>query len=138
MTMTKSFSFTPAIEMPFAGHPTVGTAALFAQLKSPEPSGDGDALVVLEEGIGPVRVGVRLRPGAAPFAEFDAPKLPQESGTLPPADRLPYIVAFTPRTFATSNRDALVAFNRALSRVPVLNLLATDLELVAVTPGSRR
>ena len=34
--------------------------------------------MVLEEGIGPVRVGVRLRPGAAPFAEFDAPKLPQE------------------------------------------------------------
>src|SRR4029079_15497636 len=47
--------FTPAIEMPFAGHPTVGTGALLAQLKSPEPSGDGDALVVLEEGVGPVR-----------------------------------------------------------------------------------
>ena len=31
--------FTPAIEMPFAGHPTVGTAALLAQLKSATPSG---------------------------------------------------------------------------------------------------
>lgn len=38
---------------------------------------------------------------------------------LPPADRLPYIVAFTPRTFANTNRDALVAFNRALSRASV-------------------
>src|SRR4029079_7574903 len=88
--------FTPAIEMPFAGHPTVGTAALLAQLKSSEPSGHGDALLVLEEGIGPVRVGVRLRPGAAPFAEFDAPKLPQESGTLPSTDRLAAAVALIP------------------------------------------
>jgi trans-2,3-dihydro-3-hydroxyanthranilate isomerase len=65
--------FTPAIEMPFAGHPTVGTAALLAQLKAPEPGGNGDALVVLEEGVGPVRIGVRMRAGVAPFAEFDAP-----------------------------------------------------------------
>ncbi len=35
---------------------------------------------------------------------------------MPPADRLPYIVAFTPRAFANNNRDALLAFNRALSR----------------------
>ena len=42
--------FTPAIEMPFAGHPTVGTAALLAQLKSRGAAGDGDALIVLEEG----------------------------------------------------------------------------------------
>src|SRR5205814_9108374 len=54
--------FTPAIEMPFAGHPTVGTAALLDQLSSAAPSGHGAALIVLEEGIGPVRVGVRLRP----------------------------------------------------------------------------
>src|SRR5713101_5430560 len=42
--------FTPAIEMAFPGHPTVGTAALLAQLKSSAPSGNGEALVVLEEG----------------------------------------------------------------------------------------
>src|SRR5262245_17155351 len=36
--------FTPARELPFAGHPTVGTGVLLAQLRSPEP----DALVVLE------------------------------------------------------------------------------------------
>src|SRR5262249_3905269 len=72
--------FTPAAELPFAGHPTVGTGALLAELKSSAASGRGDALVVLEEEIGVVRVGVRLRTGAAPFAEFDAPRLPEESG----------------------------------------------------------
>lgn len=35
---------------------------------------------------------------------------------MPPADRLPYIVAFTPRPFANANPDALQAFNRALAR----------------------
>ncbi len=35
---------------------------------------------------------------------------------MPPADRLPYIVAFAPKPFADANRDALQAFNRALAR----------------------
>ena len=55
--------FTPAIEMPFAGHPTVGTAALLAELRA--SPGQGEAIVVLEEAIGPVRVGVRLQPTGA-------------------------------------------------------------------------
>src|SRR5262249_50892230 len=54
--------FTPASELPFAGHPTVGAAALLAEIRA--PAGPGEALVVLEEAIGIVRAGVRLRPGA--------------------------------------------------------------------------
>jgi hypothetical protein len=56
--------FTPTAEMPFAGHPTVGTAALLAELRSPGVSGEQDAIIVLEEKIGPVRVGVKLRGGS--------------------------------------------------------------------------
>ncbi len=41
--------FTPVSELPFAGHPTVGTAALLAEMKSSSPPDAGDALVVLEE-----------------------------------------------------------------------------------------
>jgi hypothetical protein len=43
-----------------------------------------------------------------------------------------------PGRLAARGAGALWALNRALSRAPALNLLATDLELVAVTPGSRR
>ena len=43
--------FTPARELPFAGHPTVGTAVLLA-LQDRSPSGSE---IVLEENIGPVR-----------------------------------------------------------------------------------
>src|SRR6187551_2852886 len=41
--------FTPARELPFAGHPTVGTAVLLARL-----DGGSARDFVLEEGIGPV------------------------------------------------------------------------------------
>lgn len=63
--------FTPQRELPFAGHPTVGTAILLAALR-----GTGTGIVVLEEEIGPVRVGVTLS-GKRSFAEFDIPKMPE-------------------------------------------------------------
>ena len=71
--------FTPTIELPFAGHPTVGTAIILARLRWGDAGmGEGaeqDGLVVLEEKVGPVRVGVVLKNGVA-FAEFDIPQKP--------------------------------------------------------------
>lgn len=53
--------FTPGQEVPFAGHPTIGVAILLAELTAPNVNGEQDALIVLEQNIGIVRVGVRLR-----------------------------------------------------------------------------
>jgi len=63
--------FTPARELPFAGHPTVGTAVLLASL-------DGGATreLVLEEQVGAVRCRVRSNGPDAGHAEFDLPRLP--------------------------------------------------------------
>jgi len=117
--------FTPTVEVPFAGHPTVGTAALLAVLKSSAPTGNGDALIVLEEEVGPVRVGVRLRAGAAPFAEFDAPRLPQESGALPPADRLAAALGLIPAEIGFENhRPTRFAAGNTFAFVPVASLQA--------------
>ena len=117
--------FTPSIELPFAGHPTVGTAALLAELKATAPAASGDALVVLEEQIGIVRVGVRLRPASAPFAEFDAPKLPQESGTLPPTDRLAAALGLIPAEIGFENHRPLrVAAGNTFAFVPIASLEA--------------
>lgn len=64
--------FTPRHELPFAGHPTVGTAIALAAR-----AGNGDsAIIVLEEQIGDVRCVVSRIDGTA-FAEFDLPRLPQ-------------------------------------------------------------
>ena len=63
--------FTPKAEMPFAGHPTVGSAVTLAELR-----GAGDtAILVLEEKIGDVRCAVSRTDGAV-FAEFDLPQMP--------------------------------------------------------------
>ena len=51
--------FSPKAELPFAGHPTVGTAAVLARLGLIDIS-DGTATTVFEEGVGPVTVEIRL------------------------------------------------------------------------------
>jgi trans-2,3-dihydro-3-hydroxyanthranilate isomerase len=50
--------FTPKTELPFAGHPTVGTAAVLAHVWKLQPGA-----LMLEEGIGPVPVEVAERDG---------------------------------------------------------------------------
>ena len=63
--------FTPAYELPFAGHPTVGSAVALA-----EQSGMEAGMFVLEEKIGPVRCAVTRDSGrGVTFAEFDLPRL---------------------------------------------------------------
>jgi trans-2,3-dihydro-3-hydroxyanthranilate isomerase len=119
--------FTPAAELPFAGHPTVGTAVLLAELRAQAPSNDNagarDALIVLEQGIGPVRVGVRLRPDRAPFADFDAPRLPAEAGGLATADRLAAALGLIPGEIGFENhRPTRFAAGNSFAFVPVASL----------------
>lgn len=75
--------FTPAQEMPFAGHPTIGTAVLLGEMKNSEKHTDADALLLLEEGLGLVRCAVAMVPGKVSYAEFDAPALPKRVETVP-------------------------------------------------------
>ncbi|MEP3280333.1 MAG: PhzF family phenazine biosynthesis protein [Stappiaceae bacterium] len=70
--------FTPQSELPFAGHPTIGTAILLAQERFGDLDNEQDAVIALEQKIGVVRCGVVLKPNAAGFAEFDVPKLSNE------------------------------------------------------------
>ncbi len=77
--------FTPAAEIPFAGHPTVGTAhVLFAT--GALRTDAREAEVVLEEGVGDVRVRVVVGEGGSAelggveptFAELSVVRLPEE------------------------------------------------------------
>lgn len=67
--------FTPGRELPFAGHPTVGTAVALAEAQHGREQ-NLDLVSVLEEEVGAVRCTIRLRPGVAGFAEFDLPRKP--------------------------------------------------------------
>ncbi len=70
--------FTPARELPFAGHPTVGTAVLLAELRAPDMLRAQDLRVVLEEQIGDVVCVARRPKGQAARASFTLPRLPEE------------------------------------------------------------
>jgi trans-2,3-dihydro-3-hydroxyanthranilate isomerase len=95
--------FTPARELPFAGHPTVGTAVLLAGRKLGPIPGKCDAMIVLEEAVGAVRCGVVLHPGAAGYAEFDAPKKPVEIETAIEKEAVAAALGLLPREIGFEN-----------------------------------
>jgi trans-2,3-dihydro-3-hydroxyanthranilate isomerase len=68
--------FTPGAELPFAGHPTVGTAVLLARLDG----GGGRREIVLEEAIGPVRCTVEPIDAQSGRARFEIPREPRQIG----------------------------------------------------------
>jgi trans-2,3-dihydro-3-hydroxyanthranilate isomerase len=68
--------FTPGRELPFAGHPTVGTAVLLA-LRDAAAGKAGDILV-LEEKVGLVPCAVSVTGTGAGRAVFTLPRLPEE------------------------------------------------------------
>ena len=70
--------FTPVRELPFAGHPTVGTAVLLARL-----DGGADArAIVLEEDIGPITCKVAMNDADCGHARFDLISEPIETGEI--------------------------------------------------------
>lgn len=76
--------FTPGGEVPFAGHPTVGTAHVLAAIGEIALNGP-ETRVVLEENVGPVAVVIRARDGKPDFAQLSVAMLPQVSE--PPVSR---------------------------------------------------
>ena len=69
--------FTPDRELPFAGHPTIGAAALIGELRAPEMLGGQGLGVVIEEKVGVISCTVRRQRGQATQASFDLPRLPK-------------------------------------------------------------
>ncbi len=76
--------FTPKLELPFAGHPTVGAAALIAHRRASDLLAAQDLRIVLEEPIGDVVCVARRRKGQALAAYFELPKLPEPLADKPP------------------------------------------------------
>jgi trans-2,3-dihydro-3-hydroxyanthranilate isomerase len=85
--------FTPARELPFAGHPTVGTAYVLA---SCSPRLAGAQRIVLEEGVGPVVVEVERDGSAIARCTFAAPRLPQPGPPAPPREELAAMLGLNP------------------------------------------
>jgi trans-2,3-dihydro-3-hydroxyanthranilate isomerase len=85
--------FTPAREIPFAGHPTIGTAIALVVLGQAGVHSAGDARLVLEEGVGPISVTVRKTDGGAAFAQFSVAKLAEIGPPAPSRGMLAEILS---------------------------------------------
>ncbi|MBX9823896.1 MAG: PhzF family phenazine biosynthesis protein [Xanthobacteraceae bacterium] len=83
--------FTPGRELPFAGHPTVGTAVLLAHLDG----GEAARGIVLAEQVGPVACKVAPGRGGG-HASFDIPKLPERLGPVPDVGKLAAALSLAP------------------------------------------
>lgn len=115
--------FTPITELPFAGHPTVGTAILLAQERVWKATGPCFALVVLEAKAGVLRVGVTPKGAEPPYAEFDALKAPEEAGFPAPEDRIAAALGLAPSEIGFENhRPTRYAAGPAFTFVPVAGL----------------
>ena len=111
--------FTPGKKLPFAGHPTVGTAALLALLRAPEMIARQDLAVVIEEDIGPVECIVRRVKGQL-RASFTLPKLPEILGEAPSPDRLAKALGLSARDIGfEGHRPTMISAGVPYHCVPV-------------------
>ncbi len=93
--------FTPAVELPFAGHPTIGTAILLAELGL-APSDGPAASFVLEEQVGPVPLTVHRTPEGGLSAMLTAARPPEVGPPAPEAGLLARLLGLSREDIVTS------------------------------------
>jgi trans-2,3-dihydro-3-hydroxyanthranilate isomerase len=99
------YIFTPARELPFAGHPTVGAAFVLAALgEIPTPT--NETRIVFEEGIGLVPVTIHSREGAPTFTQLSVAQLPVRGAPAPAAPGIAAMLSLSPEDLIADG-DAL-------------------------------
>jgi trans-2,3-dihydro-3-hydroxyanthranilate isomerase len=96
--------FTPRTELPFAGHPTVGTAYVLAALGEIPLTGD-ETSIVFEEPVGPVPVLIRTEEGRPIFTQLSVAKLPEAGPTPPGAAGLAEMLSLAPDDVLSAGED---------------------------------
>jgi trans-2,3-dihydro-3-hydroxyanthranilate isomerase len=84
--------FTPGTELPFAGHPTIGTAHLLATIGG-IPLDGAETHIVLEEAVGPVAVTIRTSGGRPTLAQLSAARRPEHGPAPPPVDEIAEVLS---------------------------------------------
>jgi trans-2,3-dihydro-3-hydroxyanthranilate isomerase len=87
--------FTPGTELPFAGHPTIGTAHVLAATGDVPLTGELTR-IVLEETVGPVPVTIRAEGGRPVYCELTTAKLPEEGPPAPSREALAPALSLEP------------------------------------------
>lgn len=89
--------FTPSTELPFAGHPTVGTAYILAAIGSIPLA--TETTIYLEEGVGLVPVKILCEDGKPVYSELKVAKLPEFSSEKVNLDDLAAILSLDAADF---------------------------------------
>lgn len=122
--------FTPTTELPFAGHPTVGTAVLLGCM-SGYNLGAHD--MVLEETVGPVHCAVEPKGRDHGHASFVLPRLPEKLDNASGADEAMAALGLNASDIGFGEPSAWSA------GVPVNFIPVRDLEAIArATPDAAR
>lgn len=89
--------FTPQKELPFAGHPTIGAAALLAETRAGDILAQSDVVLVLEEEIGALRCEALRGRNGVTYAQTALPAAPRKIGESPAREALAAALSLTPR-----------------------------------------
>lgn len=95
--------FTPGSELPFAGHPTVGTAFVLASIGEVPPIGER-VRVVFEEGVGPVEVLIEFSDGRPVFSQLSAARMPEEGAPPSGTSDLAAVLSLEPSQILDGER----------------------------------
>lgn len=97
--------FTPAAEVPFAGHPTLGTAFVLASIGEIPLEGD-TTRIVFEEGVGPVPVTIEAQGHRPVRTQLTAAKPPELGPPPPPAEAVADCISLEPEALVEAPRSA--------------------------------
>jgi trans-2,3-dihydro-3-hydroxyanthranilate isomerase len=117
--------FTPGRELPFAGHPTVGTAVLLALRARAENNGLDETVLMLEEKVGPVRCGAFAKGERLGRAIFDLPREAADLGPPGEWDAIADALGLLPAEIGFENHEpAVFSAGVPYAFVPVRDLSA--------------
>lgn len=105
--------FTPAIELPFAGHPTIGTAVLLAEMGALDASD-----IVFGEGAGPVPVRIERTAGGT-TATLTSPRVPVREAPAPDRAALARVLTLPPDALATAAEAGVYSAGVPFTIVPL-------------------
>ena len=115
--------FTPGGEIPFAGHPTIGTAYLLAHLKMIDLSGDKTEIILGEE-VGNVPVVIESKNGKPVYTELKAPNPPQFFPETPSCSDLAQILSLSVTDLHSEYKPQAVSCGLPFLIVPLNSVAA--------------
>lgn len=114
--------FTPRAEIPFAGHPTVGTAYLLAHLGLVKPPQN---IIALEEGVGKVLVTIHWENNHVKTTALSAAQLPEFS-TVPKSLNIAELLNLNPEDLHQTFTPEVISCGLPFLYIPLQNLDALN------------